>query len=103
MELPVVCTDADGLPENVADGETGFVVPRRNPAALAEKLEVLWRDPALRERMGKAGRRRVLEKFRLVDQLNRFERFFEQVLEKPAASQAESVAEPVAAAGGARS
>jgi colanic acid/amylovoran biosynthesis glycosyltransferase len=79
MELPVVCTDADGLPENVADAETGFVVSRRDPAALADKLEILSRDPALRRRMGKAGRKRVLEKFRLADQVDRFESFYRQV------------------------
>jgi len=80
MELPVVCTDADGLRENVADGETGFVVPRRDPEALAAKLEVLARDPALRQRMGKAGRKRVLKNFRLSDQLDRLEDFYRQVL-----------------------
>ena len=80
MELPVVCTDADGLRENVADGATGFVVPRRDPEALAAKLEVLARDPALRQRMGKAGRKRVLENFQLSDQLDRLEDFYRQVL-----------------------
>jgi len=80
MELPVVCTDADGLRENVADGTTGFVVPRRDPEALAAKLEVLARDPALRQRMGKAGRKRVLENFQLSDQLDRLEDFYRQVL-----------------------
>jgi colanic acid/amylovoran biosynthesis glycosyltransferase len=84
MELPVVCTDADGLPENVADGETGFVVPRRNPLALTEKLAVLVADPQLRRQMGEAGRRRVLAHFRLDDQIARFDRFYRAVLEEPA-------------------
>jgi colanic acid/amylovoran biosynthesis glycosyltransferase len=81
MELPVVCTDADGLPENVTDGETGFVVPRRNPVALTEKLAVLAADADLRRRMGEAGRRRVLAHFRLEDQIARFDRFYRAVLE----------------------
>jgi colanic acid/amylovoran biosynthesis glycosyltransferase len=84
MELPVVCTDADGLPENVATGETGFVVPRREPAAIAEKLAVLARDPALARRMGQAGRRRVQERFRLADQLDRWEKFYGDVLGREA-------------------
>jgi colanic acid/amylovoran biosynthesis glycosyltransferase len=102
MELPVVCTDAGGLPENVADGESGFVVPRRDPAALSAKLEELARDFELRRRMGKAGRRRVLEKFQLSDQLDRFERLYEQVLEgaRPSARPAERVEEPMTAVGG---
>jgi colanic acid/amylovoran biosynthesis glycosyltransferase len=84
MELPVVCTDADGLPENVADGETGFVVQRRNPLALTEKLSVLASDAGLRRRMGEAGRRRVLAHFRLEDQIARFDRFYRAVLDEPA-------------------
>jgi colanic acid/amylovoran biosynthesis glycosyltransferase len=86
MELPVVCTDADGLPENVADGETGFVVPRRDPSAMAEKLEVLARDPALARRMGQAGRRRVQDRFRLADQLVRWEKFYGDVLAREASN-----------------
>jgi glycosyltransferase involved in cell wall biosynthesis len=61
--LPVVCSDADGLRENIADGETGFAVPRRDPAALAAALERLAGDGDLRRRMGEAGRRRVIERF----------------------------------------
>jgi colanic acid/amylovoran biosynthesis glycosyltransferase len=80
MELPVVCTDADGLRENVADGETGFVVERRNPAALAGKVEKLAQDPQLRRRMGEAGRRRVTSRFQLRDQIDRFERFYSAIL-----------------------
>ena len=100
MELPVVCTDADGLSENVADGETGFVVPRRDPAALAAKLEVLARDPALRQRMGTAGRRRALEKFQLSEQIDRLEAFYRQVLDgaPPDSGRAERVEPPPRAA-----
>lgn len=83
MELPVVCTDADGLPENVSDGETGFVVPRRAPAAMTEKLALVAGDAALRRRLGEAGRRRVLAHFQLSDQIDRFESFYSAVLEGP--------------------
>jgi colanic acid/amylovoran biosynthesis glycosyltransferase len=80
MQLPVVCTDADGLAENVANGETGFIVPRRCPEALAERLQLLAADPALRRRMGEAGRRRVQAHFRLEDQLTAFENLYRRVL-----------------------
>jgi glycosyltransferase involved in cell wall biosynthesis len=56
---PVVSTNQGGPAETVADGETGFLVPARDPAALAEKVISLLRDPALRQRMGAAGRARV--------------------------------------------
>lgn len=80
IQLPVVCTDAGGLRENVEDGETGFIVPRRDPQALAEKLSRLAQDPRLRQRMGQSGRERVTSQFALVDQINRFDQFYRRVL-----------------------
>ena len=80
MQLPIVCSDADGLSENVRDGETGFVVPRRDVSALAEKLTLLAQDRQLRERMGRAGRQRVLAHFRVRDQIAAFECLYRQIL-----------------------
>ena len=54
MRLPVVCSDAGSLPELVADGQTGFVIPRRQPDLVAEKLIKLAKDRALRQQMGQA-------------------------------------------------
>lgn len=82
MQLPVVTTDADGLSENVADGVTGFVVPRRNPAALADRLVYLTHHPALWQPFGIAGRRRVLTHFQLNDQITAFTRFYQQILSR---------------------
>lgn len=72
MKLPVVCTDADGLSENILDGCTGFVVARREAKSLATKIGLLAQDPVLRESMGRAGRQRVLEKFQLANQIEAF-------------------------------
>ena len=80
MALPVVCSDAGGLPENVIDGETGWVVPRRDARALAEKLARLARDPASRQRLGAAGRQRVVEHFQLNKQLEAFDEFYREAL-----------------------
>lgn len=82
MALPVVCTDADGLSENVADKLTGFVVPRRQPQPLAEGLFSLARQPDLRQKMGQEGRKRVLAGFRLGKQISEFDRLFRRVLPK---------------------
>ena len=79
MNLPIVVTDADGLKENVEDGVTGVVVPRRNPEALAEQLLRLAGDSRLREEMGKKGRLRVLNFFRLEDQIAAFEKFYREI------------------------
>lgn len=80
-QLPVVSSDAGGLPENVTDGDTGFVVPRRDPDALAEKLMRLAGDPELRLGMGRAGRHRVLKHFRTDVQIAAFEDLYRRVLQ----------------------
>ena len=54
--LPVVVTDQGGPQENLLPGETGFVVPSGDSDALADAMERLVRDAALRERMGRAAR-----------------------------------------------
>ncbi len=81
MALPVVCTDADGLRENVVDGETGLVVPRRQPAVLADALRRLDDRPDLRLALGQAGRRRVIDRFDLDAQTTAFVDYFERVAE----------------------
>jgi glycosyltransferase involved in cell wall biosynthesis len=60
---PVVATGVGGLRDLVVDGETGLVVPPRDPAALRAALERLLADPGLRRRLGSAGRRRAQERF----------------------------------------
>jgi len=84
MGLPVVCTDADGLGENVADGETGFVVARRDAGALAERLREVASDPALRERMGAAAVSRAHERFGFDRQLDELETLYHAALALPA-------------------
>jgi glycosyltransferase involved in cell wall biosynthesis len=57
--LPVVSTDIAGTPEEVVEGETGFLIRPGDRAALAARLVQLIRSPALRRTMGEAGRARV--------------------------------------------
>lgn len=59
--LPVISTDVDGFMEVTVDGVTGYTVPRKNPNAMAEKMQLLYESPELREKFGSAGRKRVLE------------------------------------------
>jgi glycosyltransferase involved in cell wall biosynthesis len=59
--LPVVATDVRGPAEQVADGVTGVSVPPGDAAALGAALGRLVRDPALRGRMGEAGRQRAVD------------------------------------------
>jgi glycosyltransferase involved in cell wall biosynthesis len=60
---PAVCTDVASMPEVVEDGVTGFVVPPNDPAALGAKLTWLVEHRRESAEMGRAARRRVLEKF----------------------------------------
>lgn len=60
---PVVGSAVGGLTYTIADGVTGFLVPPRDPAALAARLHLLLADPALRERMGGAARDRIAREF----------------------------------------
>ncbi|HEX4217875.1 MAG TPA: glycosyltransferase family 4 protein [Acidimicrobiales bacterium] len=62
--VPVVATSGGALPEVVGtDGETGLLVPPNDPDALAGAIGRLLDDPALRTRLGEAGRERVLGRF----------------------------------------
>jgi len=80
MGLPVVCSDAGGLPECVVDGVTGFVVPRRNSNALTEKLRMLQQNPWMRKAMGQAGIQRVCAEFSLPKQIERFDRLYKTLV-----------------------
>ncbi|MDX2140613.1 MAG: glycosyltransferase family 4 protein [Chloroflexota bacterium] len=60
---PVVSTRRGGPSETVVHGETGYLVDPRDDAALAEHVVALLRDPALRARMGAAGRAHVESRF----------------------------------------
>ncbi|MGL6279583.1 MAG: glycosyltransferase [Gaiella sp.] len=59
----VIASAVGGLPEIVEDGVTGLLVPPHDPAALATAIAALARDPARCAAMGRAGRRRALERF----------------------------------------
>jgi glycosyltransferase involved in cell wall biosynthesis len=61
--LPVVATAHGGACEMVVHGETGYLVPWDDAAAVASALEALIQAPELRERLGRAGRERVREEF----------------------------------------
>lgn len=74
---PVVATRVGGVPDVVVEAEDGFLVEPGATGDIADRLAQLARDPELRERMGRAGRERVLSRYavnRLVDDVDRLYR-----------------------------
>jgi glycosyltransferase involved in cell wall biosynthesis len=63
LGTPCVSTDVTGIPEVLRDGETGLMVPQRDPAALADAIERLLADPELRVRLAGRARRLVEAEF----------------------------------------
>lgn len=61
--IPTVATDVGGVPEVVLDGLTGLLVPPRDPAALAEAVLRLLREPELASRLADAARKRAVIEF----------------------------------------
>jgi D-inositol-3-phosphate glycosyltransferase len=61
--VPVIGSRVGGIAFTIADDETGFLVPPRDPEALCARLAEILRDPARRKRMGHTGRARVLGSF----------------------------------------
>lgn len=80
MQKPVVSTNCDGVLDIVVDGVTGISVPPKDPQAFARGLEQLIRDPGLRQRMGSAGRTRVLEHFDRNVQLGKLEGIYRDLI-----------------------
>jgi len=78
-EVPVVASDAGGLPEVVENGVTGLVVPRGDPDALAKAIGTLLQDPERRRVMGRAGRQRALRLFDWDRSAEQFEQLYREI------------------------
>jgi len=79
--LPMVVTDVGGNAEAVADGDTGYVVPARDPQALAAAIRRVARDPQ-RRLMGERGRERIHQHFSLDACVDAYERLYEEAMAK---------------------
>lgn len=88
--LPVVASDVGGVREAVLDGVSGILVPRGDGAALRAALAGLIGDPAHRERLGTAGRRRYETAFRFETMLARTIDLYERVAAAGAAVEGRS-------------
>ena len=82
--VPVVASDVGGVPEVVTQGETGWLVPARDPMAMARAALALLADPARRRTMGRAARASALARFQPGPLVDRTERLYRELLARPA-------------------
>lgn len=80
MGLPVLITRAGGLPENLDDGVQGWIVPVKNPEAIATVLKNILSDTAVLQPMGQAARMRAVKEFNLPDFVAQTVSVYQQVL-----------------------
>jgi glycosyltransferase involved in cell wall biosynthesis len=86
--LPVIASAVGGIPEAVADGVTGFLVPPRDPETLRDRVERLLADPALRGRIGAAGRKRYEQEFTLSHSFSKTLQVYQDAVESGGSSHA---------------
>jgi glycosyltransferase involved in cell wall biosynthesis len=79
FSLPIVSTYNGGIPDAVLDGKTGYLVPQKDVAKLAEQLRILILDPSLRKQMGHHGHLHFKEHFTLKKYEDNLISIFEEV------------------------
>ncbi len=77
---PVIASAVGGIPEVITSGVDGLLVPPASPPALADAIVSLARSPELRERLGRAGRATVVERFSIDAQVRRTEAVYDEEL-----------------------
>lgn len=85
---PMVATSVGGNPELIRDGETGFLVPTRDPQAIAEGLQRIIDDPALAKSMGLQAKARMAERFSVEAMVSETERLYDELVAEAAARPA---------------
>ena len=80
LEKPVICSRIAGLPEVVRDGQTGFLVPPGDSAALQNALEKLFADENLRAQLGHNARQFLEEHFEQNACLDAMEAYFRRIV-----------------------
>jgi glycosyltransferase involved in cell wall biosynthesis len=80
--LPVVCSRIGGLPEIVEEEKTGLLYEPGNVDELADRIRMLWQNPALCRKLGGAGRRKVREEYAAELLLDRLLGIYETVIKE---------------------
>ncbi len=82
VETPVIGTSLEGVPELIADGETGLLVPPRNPDALGQAIWRMIENPTRAKAMARAGRKRVEAQFSMAIKVERTEALYRRLLQE---------------------
>jgi glycosyltransferase involved in cell wall biosynthesis len=85
--LPVVATKVGGVPDLVADGKTGLLVPPKDPMAMSQAMETLLADPERRRQMGRLGRDAVYPLYSDTALMDRMHRLYSSLLQASVLSQ----------------
>jgi len=80
--LPVVATAVGGNADLVVHGQSGFITPPADPQAMAQQLVALANNPWQAQRMGQAGRQRVLTNFSMQAMVSTYQRVYDQQLKR---------------------
>jgi starch synthase (maltosyl-transferring) len=79
-ELPVVCTEVEGIREVLEAGSERQVVPAEDPQALANQVVTILADPQLTARLGLANRQRVVSCFSLNSMIERYAKIYHELV-----------------------
>jgi glycosyltransferase involved in cell wall biosynthesis len=79
-KTPVIGSNVGGIPENISDGETGFLVKPKDPTDIKDKVFKVFEDPTMAKKMGEMGHRRVLRLFSLEKMINETIRVYQDAI-----------------------
>lgn len=80
--VPVISTDVGGVKDILEEGETGFVVPKKDREAFAEKLQLLIENKEIRHKMSQNGWNFVRDKFHYTTLVKNMENYYTELIEK---------------------
>lgn len=80
MRKPVIASDCGAASEVIIDGETGFLIPPKDPVAITQKVVELYRNPTLGTRLGENGRQLVRAKYSLDSMVDGIDELYGRLL-----------------------
>jgi len=79
MELPIVTTRHNGIPDVVLDGETGFLVSEKDVTEMGKKIAELSRKKRLRRKLGKKGKKHIEKNFNIKNQVGKMKEVYSNI------------------------